>query len=1221
MNRGFLMNRRSPMTIVRLTILLLTAVAVVALPISAAAEASAAATDATKLIDHLRDRDQTLERLARRMAHPEGAPVDGDELRRFVRSLERLDLWIGPLAEDYPDLAVKHQALLARARQLANASTRSRAENADLVASDASVRRLQLESEAFVPAESGTTDAARSACEAAPTMSAETRALPGLDGSRDALVRFVAPSDGRYLVDTDGSRTDTRIRVLSGCGTGDDAILADGDDESSLRAQTQFSAHQGEEVWIRVGTDRADHVRLAIEQLTEGVGTASIAGTVTAQASGLPIEGLSVRAEDDSFGTYFSSTDVSGNFEFTSLPAGTYEVHTRDVSGDWVNEIWDDIECGVGSGACFGHDGDPIVVAEGQAVQNIDFALGRVSVLSGTITDSSSGEPIEGVLVELLSGGFSYTETDALGRFRFSNVAPGTSYLAARSQFFGVELYDDIPCPPLCDLTDGTPIEVTADSVISGLDFALDRFEGVSGLVTASAHGSTLGRGSVYVYDDQGLSVGSENVLFDGTFFVPVPEPGTYFAVLDFSSFEEWVDQMWQGVNCPEDCDLGLATPIELGANEVDEISFEVLGKGRIEGNVAAADDGSLSDQFFSTYVRAYDEAGNFRDGDFADEVTGNYLLTHLDGGNHFVSASNGEFRSEIYDDIACTAGNVCDPLLGDPVAVAFDATTSGIDFELDRLGVISGTVTSAGVGTAISSVTIFAASASWPLVDAYTDNDGDYRLVGLEPDTYTLYTESGVFVDEAFDDLPCEGGCDLTMADPVMIPALGTHFSGIDFALEREAWIEGTVTDASSGDPIDGYVYLYRFDGTLLRSDYADFGEYLLEGLDDGSYFLLTQVFDDIHVDELFEDLPCPNSSGVPVCDPTTGTAVAVSVESGAVVDFELDVGGAIEGTLKDVFGNPVSGRVYAFDAMGTMIEDASASIGVGYRIEGLPAGDYFLVTRSTGHQDELWPDQPCFGQPFPNCALGDGIPVSVSLGATTGGIDFVLQDLATISGTVVDDDSGQAVSDAYVDLYNESGSLVGFDANPFALTEIPPGTYFLRTISSAEHIERVYGGDLCTPSCDPTTGTPIVVDIGDVVTGIEIPLPMGPGIKGRVFDGPTGNPLGGFAIDLWNTSGHHVDSAVTDADGWFRLPGAYGTHYISTYNEDGLEDFLYDAIPCPDGSAWEGLCDPTEGTPYHIEQYSPLQRLDLPFGDPTVFTDGFESGDTSAWSVSVGD
>ena len=1177
-------------------------------------------SEAAALLDHLRQRDQELEQLARRMAHPQGVPVDADELRRLVLSMERLELWVGPLAEDHPELVTKHRALLARARQLVEASTRSRSENAELVPNDKSIRWLPLDDEALLPANGQAVDVSRSACEAAPKIGLETRALPGLDGTRDALLRFVVPSDGRFLLDTNGSRTDTRLQVMASCGAGAE-ILAVGDDESSLRAQTQFSARQGDEVWIRVGSDREGWVRLVVQQLSGGLGAGSIAGTVLAQASGLPIGFLALEAVSDDGFSFLVGTNSSGIYEFNGLPAGTYEVFTRDDNDDWLNEIWDDIECGLGSLACSGIDGDPIVVGDGQAVEDIDFALASPGLVTGRVLDELTGEPVAGVSIQMTSstGTNRFDTTDGNGRFRFSAVHEGVHFFLASAFAYQDELFDGIDCTGGCDIMTGTPVEILNDTTVTGIDFDLLHRPGIAGTVTSAPSGDPVGFSRVEVYD-QFSFVGSDNSNVEGEFFVPVSGPGTYFARTALSGSVR-IDQMWQGIDCPSLCDLNLATPIVVsGDNEVAEISFEVVERGFIEGNVSASDLGNLGS---STTIRIYDGAGFF----VATEnvaSNGDWETDRLDPGDYYATAANDDFRAEIFDDVACAADNDCDPLLGQEIPVLAGLATTGVDFSLERLGIIRGRVTGAG-GLPIESLRVeISAAGGAPGTEGiatFTDENGDFELRELEPGGYNVYTVSSQYLDKAFDDLQCEGVCDLSLADIVDLPGLGSVANGIDFSLQRQGWIQGSVTDASSGAVIFGRVRLLDLDGNQVSSVFLSDGEFLFPGLEDGSYYLVTDATGNTHLDELYDDVRCTYEFSGVTCDLMTGTQVAVSVENGAEVDFELARGGTIQGQVRDEFGNLISSAgVHALDAMGNLV---ATDFGSSYEIEGLLPGSYYLVTTSIGHQDELWPDVPCLGEPLPNCNLADGVAITVGLGETVPAIDFSLSPFGRISGEVVDAETGQPISLSSVEFYDSAGNLYRqqFASNSFEFSEILPGTYYLRTQLTGGYIDTVYGGDLCDPGCDATGGTPIVIALGDVVSGIEIPLPEGPGITGRVFDGPTGAPLAGVSIDLWSVLGNYLGSALTDAEGWYRLPREGGFYFISTFNDDGLEDFLYNGIPCPDGSAWEGLCDPTDGTPYLIDEFSPLQRLDLPFGAPIVFSDDFESGDTSAWSITVGD
>jgi protocatechuate 3,4-dioxygenase beta subunit len=89
--------------------------------------------------------------------------------------------------------------------------------------------------------------------------------------------------------------------------------------------------------------------------------------------------------------------------------------------------------------------GRPLVLAEKQVVDNVDFSLPRMSVIAGRITDDL-GEPIEGVTVmamrsrywdgtrQLVPTGQGFVQTNDVGEYRILGLAPGTYYVQAQTK-------------------------------------------------------------------------------------------------------------------------------------------------------------------------------------------------------------------------------------------------------------------------------------------------------------------------------------------------------------------------------------------------------------------------------------------------------------------------------------------------------------------------------------------------------------------------------------------------------------------------------------------------------------------------------------------------------------------------------------------------------------------------------------------------------------------
>ena len=249
---------------------------------------------------------------------------------------------------------------------------------------------------------------------------------------------------------------------------------------------------------------------------------------------------------------------------------------------------------------------------------------------------------------------------------------------------------------------------------------------------------------------------------------------------------------------------------------------------------------------------------------------------------------------------------------------------------------------------------------------------------------------------NELFDDIPCDI-CDVTLGTPIVISG-AIPVTDIDFPLDLGGSVSGKVTDAASGDPLASVsVRVTDADGSFRASGFSDAdGNYTsrFSGLPTGNYFANTRNAPG-YFDELYDDLPCNFGD----CDPTTGTQILVNlgVETGDI-DFELDKGGAITGTVTSTAdGSPLFfTRVEIWDDTGNFItSDSTNSSGQYISGGGLEAGIYYATTLASFGQafiNELYDDNPCPGGAPAGCDPTTGDPIGVFAGILTTNIDFAL-------------------------------------------------------------------------------------------------------------------------------------------------------------------------------------------------------------------------------------
>jgi protocatechuate 3,4-dioxygenase beta subunit len=162
------------------------------------------------------------------------------------------------------------------------------------------------------------------------------------------------------------------------------------------------------------------------DNLQAPTGTARISGRVVAADTGSPIRRaqINVNSRDAQFNRSVT-TDSEGRYELASLPAGRYRLFV-DKAGYVALEY--------GQARPF-EAGKPLDIADGQALDKIDFSLPRGSAITGRITDEF-GDPLTDVQVQALRYQFLNGErqlvnagrsaqTDDLGAYRIFGLMPG----------------------------------------------------------------------------------------------------------------------------------------------------------------------------------------------------------------------------------------------------------------------------------------------------------------------------------------------------------------------------------------------------------------------------------------------------------------------------------------------------------------------------------------------------------------------------------------------------------------------------------------------------------------------------------------------------------------------------------------------------------------------------------------------------------------------------
>lgn len=1187
----------------------------------AASEAPEDPTPAVEsLLEHLRSIDRQLGRWERQIVHPRGAGPSAAELKRVEGHLRRLASDVRATGDESAER--KRHILLRTVAGLRDLVDHQDVGHEDLEKGGTSrlgkklskLRPVLLDAPPVLPAlEAGdvaTKRAVASKCASALEVEPGSWLLGNLHGA--TWLRFDPAEKGTYRLDTRGSRTDTALRVYGSCDASA-KVLASADDGLRLQASTRFEASAEGSVYLRVESAEAGAVRLGLEKV-EGEG--AISGTVTRASDGSPISSLQVVLAPVSGYTVSEYTADDGTFEFTQVDDGFYYVFT--IGYEWLNQAWEGVECGTGYSTCENAEKTPIRIQSGEAVTGIDFSLGHGASIRGQVLDASTGLAIGDVEITIhdeLGYGVRSGTSDGLGRYEVDGLVAGSYRAVATIDEYEQELYLERPCPEPCDEADGDVIELARDGAVGGIDFTLAPKASIEGRVTDGVDG--LANATVSIRRTPS-SYGFKSVETDadGYYRIGGLDPGEYQV---FARALGHLDELWNDVPCEDSyCDSTTGDVIVLSENEArGGIDFELARLGSLVGTVRGADTGEA---VTGGEADLYGGSGAWLDDDWVS--SGTYSFFELAAGTYFARATAPDYRPEAWSDLECWGSEYlpeCDVTSADAISVSQGSEVTA-DFELTPLGYIEGRVEEASDGSPITEVSfsLYRSDGSY-LGSTYnaSEIDGTYRLGGFRPGDYYLVARSGEFRDELWNDVTSEPeACDPTTGTAITV-ALGATTTGIDFALVRQGSIEGAVTDAVTGDPVgSGRAYLFDASGDLAWTSYWSSGGFVFGGLEPGDYYLQVEG-GNVHVRQVWEGQNCFDPSS---CDPTGGTEITVADETVVVADVVLDRGAILEGSITtDDGGYPDWGRIRIYDELGQLVESESAT--TSWKVVGLAPGTYYALMSSDEYRDELFSGFDC--QDEATCDPTAGTPIVVDLADVVTGIDFSLTRLPSLAATVKDARSGKNLpSNGRVTLYDEAGNYLNTDyySQPSSFDGLEAGTYYLKASNYDDHVSRILGGEICDPDCDPTTGTPIVVSFTDGVVAVDFPLEPGPGVLARIVDASTGLPVEGAAVDVWDEAGNPLAIAVSDATGWLRHDLAPGTYYLSTDNVAGLPNELWDDVPCPGGSAYDGACDPLDGTPFVVEEYQPAREIEIRLGiSPMLLEDGFENG-FEAWSTVVG-
>ena len=573
----------------------------------------------------------------------------------------------------------------------------------------------------------------------------------------------------------------------------------------------------------------------------------------------------------------------------------------------------------------------------------------------------------------------------------------------------------------------------------------------------------------------------------------------------------------------------------------------------------------------------------------------GTYSINVADGNTYYVSTdvncggnNTSWYADKAYDNIS--AGDDCNQMT--PV----DAGSTGIDFVLEEGGAVSGTLFESDGTTRIDGstnqieISLEKGADPCDTVGAgvgFLNPDGTYTISGVEAGTYYIYTSSSNtnYLSEYWAEPASVRDC--ADAQTVTVTA-GQTTANINFQLEEGGAVSGTLFESDGTTRIDGstnQIEIFLEKGTdpcdtvwagsgFLNPD----GTYTISGVEAGTYYVQTSPFNTNYLSEYWADPAsvrgCADAQTVTV---TTG-------QTTANINFQLEQGITVEGTLYGSDGQPLSGSlmvaVFSGDCSNLQYVTSHGINQDGtYSVVITQPGDYYLkaaVFDSSNTADyipEYWAD-PASVQ---DCSAAQKI--SMTAGSTYSGKDFQLDIGGSISGTVFQDDGTTPVTgeDICVDVYrndpcDESWDRVGGDCldtadGTYSITGLPAGSYYLytNTPSASKYVEEWWADPSSTSDCGGAEQ--VTVTAGNTTTDIDFQLDTGGTISGTLYDESTGQPITGLAgMKVFAYTGDPCDENYegdieVQTDGTFQARGIKdGTFYLRTRTRNSYVDEWWD-------------------------------------------------------------
>jgi hypothetical protein len=432
----------------------------------------------------------------------------------------------------------------------------------------------------------------------------------------------------------------------------------------------------------------ATTVNVSSGQTTAGINfnlelSGSISGLITDAGTEQPIENLTVFAYDYSSVEFVRTnrTLSDGSYSIIGLPPGNYRVKVGGVGTSYPQKYFDNTHSWNAAAS--------VALEQGQPITGININLCKAGNISGVVTDSSNGQPIEGITICARDDSIGFngcgTQTQSDGSYQFTNLPAGEFKVSGYDpeNSYARKYYNGSYSPD-----SATSVVVISNQTTANINMALEKGGAIVGSIFDN-NSQPIADVWVLVYADPCWEnfVANDKTDSKGNFNLsPIPAGGVYiYAQANYYEQRYIVNEWWDGSDGELDCKNATAFNVTPGQTS-SGVNFSLEFGGSISGSVTGGNGQNLGDVWIIAYAN---QCSQNWVGSGKTDSNGNYTIYGLPVGSIYIIADANYEIPRDYIDLwwdGSAVSNACNSAM--PLTIVAEQNIPDVDFILKKASV-----------------------------------------------------------------------------------------------------------------------------------------------------------------------------------------------------------------------------------------------------------------------------------------------------------------------------------------------------------------------------------------------------------------------------------------------------------------------------------------------------------------------------------------------------